>query len=105
MQNAADGAASFIVNGGVAGYLANTLLNEIKDERVPKPRGTMPGDKGSEKWGRKAGVGAQEGRRRFHDIKQDDNMSGAADDYWVDPDTGAVYDPMCEEIGNLNDPY
>jgi hypothetical protein len=32
-------------------------------------------------------------------------MSGPTDDYTVDPDTGNVYDPEGEYVGNLNDDY
>nr|WP_246119382.1 DUF1566 domain-containing protein [Aliikangiella coralliicola] len=68
-----------------------------------RPHGYMPGDKGAEKWGRKEGVGAKEGRRRFHEIKWDDNMAGAKENYWVDPNTGDVIDPAGDWVGNLND--
>ena len=74
------------------------------DERLKKrPPGFWPADKGADKWRQRNGIGKKEGRRRFHDIKKDDNMSGAADDYSVDPDTGEVLDPTGEDVGNLND--
>jgi hypothetical protein len=67
------------------------------------PPGYMPGDKGGEEWGRRNGVGAKEGRGRFHGIKQGDNMSGPADSYGTNPETGDVVDPTGEHVGNLND--
>jgi hypothetical protein len=57
--------------------------------------------KGADEWGRRDGCGAKEGRRRFHDIKKDDNMSKATDKYGVNPSTGDVIDPEGESIGNL----
>ena len=49
------------------------------------------------------GAGLREGRRRFHrGVKQGDNMSGAADSYGVNPETGDVIDPEGEGVGNLN---
>ena len=54
---------------------------------------------------RKNGVGAKEGRRRAHKIKQNDNMSGAIDNYTVDPNTGDVYDPEGDYVGNLGNDY
>ncbi len=65
----------------------------------------MPLPQGGEEWGRKNGVGAAEGRRRAHRAKQRDRMSGATDDYTVDPDTGDVLDPEGEYVGNLKDDY
>ena len=62
----------------------------------------LPLDVGGEEWGRRNGVGAAEGRRRAHGVKQSDRMSGATDRYTVDPDTGDVFDPEGEHIGNLN---
>ncbi|WP_434114258.1 RHS repeat-associated core domain-containing protein [Methylocaldum sp. GT1TLB] len=66
------------------------------------PPGYWPGDKGADEWGRRNGCGAKEGRRRFHDIKKDDNMSKATDKYGVNPSTGDVIDPEGEVIGNLD---
>jgi len=65
----------------------------------------LPLDKGGEEWGRRNGVGAAEGRRRAHNAKKRDRMSGARDKYTVDPASGNVYDPEGEYVGNLNDDY
>jgi hypothetical protein len=62
-----------------------------------------PGDRGAEEWGRRNGIARDEARRKFHEIKQDDPCSSATDDYRVDPETGNVFDPEGEIIGNLND--
>jgi len=64
----------------------------------------LPLDSGSEVWGRRNNVDPKEARRRGHKIKQDDSMSGATDDYTVDPDTGVVFDPEGEHVGDLSDP-
>lgn len=55
--------------------------------------------------GRRNGVGAAEGRRRAHRAKQRDRFSKPKDKYTVDPDSGDVYDPDGEYVGNLNDDY
>ena len=78
---------------------------EAAEVLVMNAQGHLPLDKGGEQWGRRNGVGAAEGRRRAHKIKQDDNMSGATDVYTVDPDTGDVFDPEGEYVGNLEDDY
>ena len=67
------------------------------------PPGFWPGDRGAEEWGRRTGIGPREGRRIFHDLKQETLGSGGADDYGVDPETGDVIDQNGELIGNLND--
>jgi RHS repeat-associated protein len=67
------------------------------------PPGFWAGDKGAEEWGRRNGCGKDEGRRRFHDIKQSDNRSQATDKYGVNPSTGDVIDPEGEVIGNLDE--
>ncbi len=59
------------------------------------------GDTGAEEWGLRNGVGGREGKRRFHDIKKGDNMSTPPDKYGVDPETGEVFDPEGNPIGNL----
>jgi len=66
---------------------------------------TMGLDVGGEEWGRRNGVGAAEGRRRAHGIKQRDGMSTPTSDYRVDPETGDVIDPEGEVVGNLEDDY
>ncbi len=68
--------------------------------------GFWPGDKGAEAWGRRNGVGAAEGRRRFHGIKQRDKGQGGGkgrDDYGTNPNTGEVQNPQGETVGDLND--
>ena len=67
--------------------------------------GTVGLDVGGEAWGRQNGIGATEGRRRAHNVKNRDPMSSATDNYRVDPETGDVYDPEGEYAGNLEDDY
>ncbi len=47
---------------------ASDLFSDLIFSRPP---GFWSGDKGAEEWGRRNGIGADQGRRRFHDIKQD----------------------------------
>ena len=75
------------------------------DELLPQNSNNWPLDRGGEEWGRRNGVGAAEGRRRAHGIKGRDSMSGARDDYRVDPETGDVTDPEGEYVGNLGNDY
>lgn len=74
----------------------NRILNESW------PQGTWPADAGAGEWGRRTGVGAKDGRGRFHGIKQG-NKGRPTDKYGVNPETGDVYDPNGEYVGNLND--
>jgi RHS repeat-associated protein len=70
------------------------------------PPGFWPGDKGAEEWGRRHGIGADAGRRKFHDIKQGDKGQGGgkgADDYGTNPNTGDVVNPQGEVVGNLEE--
>jgi hypothetical protein len=67
-----------------------------------KPPGFWPGDKGAEEWGRRNGVGAAEGRRRFHGVKQADHGRGK-EKYSVNPETGEVANPEGEVVGSLDD--
>ena len=60
-------------------------------------------DVGGEEWGRRKGVGAAEGRRRAHRIKNSDPMHRPTDKYTVDPQTGDVFDPEGQVVGNLNE--
>jgi len=65
-----------------------------------------PGDRGAEEWGRKNGIGAAEGRRRFHGIKQDDKGQGGgkgSDNYGTNPKTGDVVNPQGEVVGNIGE--
>jgi hypothetical protein len=64
------------------------------------PPGYWPADKGAAEWGRRNGFGQQEGKGRFHGIKQ--GCGGRArDNFGVDPATGDVVDPEGESVGNL----
>jgi RHS repeat-associated protein len=67
------------------------------------PPGYWPGDKGAAEWGRREGIGADAGRRRFHRAKQSCPGSKATDKFGVNPDTGDVVDPQGESAGNLGD--
>jgi hypothetical protein len=67
------------------------------------PPGYWPADTGAAEWGRRTGVGAREGKGRFHGIKQGCPGSKATDVFGVDPKTGDVVDPTGEVVGNLDD--
>jgi len=67
------------------------------------PPGYWPGDKGAAEWGRQNGIGAREGKNRFHGIKQSTPGSRGDDDYGVNPETGDVVDQDGEVVGNLED--
>ena len=67
------------------------------------PPGFWEGDKGAEEWGRRNGVGAKEGKRRFHDLKGGNKGSGAKEDFGVNPGTGEVVNGNGESAGNLDD--
>jgi RHS repeat-associated protein len=67
----------------------------------PFPPGFWPADKGAEEWGRRNGVGAREGKRRFHQEKQKDKGKGK-DNYGVNPGTGEISNPDGDIIGNLD---
>jgi len=85
---------------------ANALLNPpLSDPMFSKalPPGYWPGDKGAEEWGRRHGIGADAGRRRFHKAKQGCPGSKPTDVFGVNPDTGAVVDPEGEVIDNLGE--
>jgi len=101
---------SLMVGGDARKFLICSLFSNIlcnEDERLKdRPPGFWPGDKGAAEWGRRHGVGAEEGKRRFHKgIKQGDKVSGATDDYSTNPDTGEVIDPAGDYAGNLEDDY
>ena len=66
------------------------------------PPGVWPGDTGAAEWGRRNGVGARDGKGRFHGVKQGCGGRGT-DEFGVDPETGDVYDPAGDIVGNLND--
>jgi RHS repeat-associated protein len=95
-----------VVGSAVAGVSFVAVIdaivsNDSGSDVLLRPIDAIPG---SEEWGRRNGLSAAEGRRRFHKIKQSDSFSGARDNYKVDPETGDVYDPDGNWVGNLNDP-
>jgi len=109
----------WVVLAGSGGFLVGTEIYNANQQTIDDwvwdtfgpgnsalatglPPGVWPGDVGSEEWGRREGVGANEGRRRFHGIKQKCG-GGGRDVYGVDPKTGDVYDPEGEVVGNLED--
>ena len=67
------------------------------------PPGYWPADRGAPEWGRRCGLGARQGKNRFHGIKQKCPGSRGTDEYGVNPDTGDVIDPSGESVGDLND--
>lgn len=68
------------------------------------PPGFWPGDSGAAEWGRRNGVGANEGKRRFHrGVKEHTPGARGDHDFGVNPSTGEVVDPNGEPAGNLND--
>ncbi len=72
--------------------------------KADRPPGYWPGPSGAAEWGRRNGLGAKEGKRRFHrGVKQKCPESGATDDYLVNPETGDVIDPEGDIVGNLED--
>jgi hypothetical protein len=92
-----------IIGGIIGDKLGDVIFAKPKPNFSP-PRGYLPADKGAKEWGRRDGCGAEEGKRRFHrGVKQRDPMSGAADDFYVNPETGDVLDPAGDSVGNLND--
>jgi RHS repeat-associated protein len=90
-----------VAGASIVAAIEGILSNDGDPDVLLRPIDAIPG---SQEWGRKNGLGADEGRRRFHKIKQRDSFSGARDNYKVDPETGDVYDPDGEWVGNLNDP-
>ncbi|MFA5204961.1 MAG: RHS repeat-associated core domain-containing protein [Lentisphaeria bacterium] len=67
------------------------------------PPGYLPGDIGSDEWGRRHGVGAKEGRCRFHNVAKRGVGGRSTDDFGVNPVSGDVCDPNGDPVGNLND--
>jgi hypothetical protein len=63
----------------------------------------MPLDKGGRKWAQNNGYPSGAGQRAAHDAKNSDPMAQPADDYKIDPDTGEVYDPHGDPVGNAGD--
>ncbi|MDH5824648.1 RHS repeat-associated core domain-containing protein [Luteimonas sp. RD2P54] len=68
------------------------------------PPGFWPGDSGAAEWGRRNGVGAKEGKDRFHrGVKEHTPGARGDHDFGVNPETGEVVDQNGEPVGNLND--
>ncbi|WP_238345913.1 RHS repeat domain-containing protein [Luteimonas saliphila] len=68
------------------------------------PPGFWPGDSGAAEWGRRNGVGAKEGKDRFHrGVKEHTPGARGDHDFGVNPQTGEVVDQNGEPVGNLND--
>ncbi|MDF3031368.1 MAG: repeat protein [Moraxellaceae bacterium] len=92
------GTAGAVVTGAFwPSSLADGTLN------AERPPGYWPGDAGAAEWGRRNGVGAREGKGRFHGIKQSCPGSRATDDWSTNPETGDVIDPNGDSWGNLED--
>ncbi|WP_240669021.1 RHS repeat-associated core domain-containing protein [Dyella sp. M7H15-1] len=87
--------------GGGVGYLLGSALDWATDntqQSTGLPPGYWPADTGAAEWGRRTGVGAREGKGRFHGIKQSCPGSKATDVFGVDPKTGDVVDPTGEVV-------
>lgn len=102
--------AGTIVGGAIGAGLGLWAGDKIADALAAQPMqasglppGVWPADTGSSEWGRRTGVGAKEGRGRFHGIKQSCPGSKATDVFGVNPETGDVYDPVGDIVGNLED--
>lgn len=68
------------------------------------PPGFWDAEEGAAAWGRRNGVGAKEGKDKFHrGIKQGTKGARGDHGFGVNPDTGDVIDPNGEIVGNLND--
>jgi len=85
----------------IVSLVCEDIRQALDDLLKPFQEIRLPLDVGAEEWGRKHSVGAAEGRRRAHRIKQDDK-GRPTDRYTVDPDTGDVYDPNGDWVGNLS---
>ena len=94
--------ADILIGGAIAG--GAILLDRMLSSSFPS--GFWPGDKGAAEWGRRNGIDAKEGQRRFHDIKKGQRGkpgSRAADNCGVNPETGDVIDGNGDDIGNLGE--
>ncbi len=68
------------------------------------PPGYWAGDAGAAEWGKRNGVGAREGKERFHRGVKDHTPGARGDhDFGVNPSTGEVVDQNGDPVGNLND--
>jgi RHS repeat-associated protein len=98
----AEGASSGAVIGAYIGDKISDALSGPYQSSEFKP-GFWAGDKGAAEWGRRNGLGAREGKGRFHGIKQSCPGSRATDNFGVNPATGDVVDPEGEVVGNLDE--
>jgi RHS repeat-associated protein len=95
------GAAVGAVVGAIGGYI---IADQLKNLIFKGPPGYRDAESGAAEWGKRHGVGAAEGKRRFHKgVKQQCNGSRAKEDYYVNPDTGDVKDSEGNSVGNLED--
>ena len=90
-----------IVGAGVGAWIGWNVVGPMLSSGLPP--GFWPGDKGSAEWGRRNGVGARDGKGRFHGVKQGCPGSKPTDNYGVNPATGDVVDPNGDVVGNLWD--
>jgi len=89
-----------------AGILYNKKGTKGKPAADRKPRrdpAIWDAILGAGEWGKRKLNDSDEGKRRFHKIKQKYPGAKATDVYGVNPDTGDVYDPNGEWIGNLEE--
>ncbi len=76
------------------------MINPSRDDQ------RLPLDQGAMQWARRHPefvLSPKEAGVRAHQIKQSDNMQKPTSDFSVDPETGDVYDPEGEIIGNLGE--
>ncbi|WP_213881947.1 RHS repeat-associated core domain-containing protein, partial [Pseudomonas sp. dw_358] len=103
------GTAVGAIAGAVAGYylgdkVTNLILGKNSPLEASYPPGVWPADKGAAEWGKRNGLGAREGKGRFHGIKQRcPGGSNATDAFGVNPETGDVYSPDGDLIDNLGE--
>jgi RHS repeat-associated protein len=99
------GPPGWVLLGGA--ILGGAIYYEMSRPQVPnadalEARGLWPADTGAEEWGRRNDVDPDAARRKFHNIKQQAGGRGR-DKFNVNPDTGDIYDPQGEIVGNLNE--
>ena len=85
-----------------------TAIQHLFDRNTDPYSGTTfaalkPLDSGGAEFGRRRGCGADAGRRAAHAVKKADNMSKATNRCQIDPNTGDVYDPEGNHVGNAGD--
>ncbi len=95
--------------GAVIGVGIIFYPSELDDSTLNRPMmanfppGYWDAVKGAEEWGRRKGIGKDQGRRKFHKLKGSCNGSKANENYGVNPDTGDVVDGAGDWVGNLDD--